>query len=480
MAQLVKRFFGLDEHRSTYRTEIIAGVTTFMTMAYILAVNPELLGVPAPAGAGMPREAVFTATALAAVVATVAMAFLGRLPFALASGMGLNAFFSFTICGAMGYDWSFALTAVFLEGLIFLALTLFNIREAIIDSIPLNLKRAISVGIGLFIAIIGLRQAGVVMGVTAFDLTQDGQVVHDVIAGVPLELSGQYVPAEDTGFAKTLPALRLGSLTDPTVIVCLAGLVFGALLVALRIKGALLIAILGATLLGLPLGVTQLEGVELVSMPASIEPIFLKFQWSQVFSFDMALVLFTLLFVDMFDTLGTLIGVTTKAGMLDAQGKVPRAKGALLADAIGTTVGAMLGTSTVTTYVESAAGVEEGGRTGVTSLVVALLFAVALFFSGLFLAIPSAATAPALILVGIFMMSPIKDIDFGDFTELAPAFLCLFMMPMTYSIADGIAFGLISYVLLKAGSGQGRQVSWMTYCASLFFVGSFVAKILVH
>lgn len=452
-------FFELKARGTDVKTEILAGITTFMTMGYILAVNPGILSAT-----GMDWGALFTATALASIVGTVAMGFLGRMPFALAPGMGLNAFFAFTVCGAMGYSWQFALTAVFLEGIIFIILTAFNIREAIVDCIPKNIKKSISVGIGLFIALIGLHEAGVVMGVTSYK--PDPEAPFGVV--------------EQVEIAKTLPPVRLGSLSDPTVLVCLIGLVIGGILVAKRVKGALLITIFVSAVIGIPFGVTTIpDNFSPMRMPASISPIFFKFQFGQIFSLDMLIVLFTFLFVDMFDTIGTLIGVTTKAGMLDEQGKVPRIKGALFADAIGTTVGAMLGTSTVTTYVESAAGVEEGGRSGLTAFVVAALFGISLFFSPLFGLISPAATAPALVLVGVFMMSPIKDLEFGDYSELIPAFLCLFMMPMAYSIADGIAFGMVSYILLKAGSGKTKDVPAITYIVGILFFMNFVVKVIM-
>jgi AGZA family xanthine/uracil permease-like MFS transporter len=343
------RFFQLHDNKTNIRTEILAGITTFMTMAYILAVNPDILS-----STGMDKGAVFTATVLASLVATLVMALYAKLPFALAPGMGLNAFFAFTVVLGMGHSWQFALTAVFLEGLIFIALTAFNIREMIVNSIPNNMKHAISVGIGLFIAFIGLKNAGIIVSSQATFVT-------------------------------------LGDLTNPTdnpgAIVALLALVVTAVLLALRVKGALLIGILVGTVLGLPFGVTKLpESFDMT--PPSLSPIFMKFEWTQIFSFDMRVVVFTFLFVDMFDTVGTLIGVSSKANMLDAEGRVPRVKQALMADAIGTTAGAILGTSTVTTYVESAAGVSEGGRTGLTSLTVAVLFLLALFLSPIFLMIP--------------------------------------------------------------------------------------------
>ncbi|MBN2656691.1 MAG: NCS2 family permease [Spirochaetales bacterium] len=422
------KFFKLTEKGTNVKTEILAGITTFLTMAYILAVNPGILSAT-----GMDAGAVFTATAISSLVATLVMALVANLPFALAPGMGLNAFFAFTVVLGMGKSWQFALTAVFLEGLIFIVLTLFNIREAIINSIPMNIKKAISVGIGLFIAFIGLQGAG-------------------IIVDNPATLVG------------------LGSFSSGPVLVAIIGLVIIAILHAFKIKGSLLIGIIVATIVGIPLGVTNLQGFKLFSAPASLSPILFKFEWNSIFSFEMFVVLFTFLLVDMFDTVGTLVGVSTKAGMLTEDGKVPRAKQALFADAIGTTVGACLGTSTVTTYVESAAGVEEGGRTGLTALTTAVLFLLAVFLSPLFLVIPGAATAPALIMVGLFMMSPIKEIELSEVTEALPAFLTIIMMPLTYSISEGISFGILSYVLLKVTTGKAKDVSVMTYIVAAIFL----------
>ena len=418
--EFLSKYFKLQENNTTIRTEILAGITTFMTMAYILAVNPDILSAT-----GMDKGAVFTATAVASLIATLVMALYAKLPFALAPGMGLNAFFAFTVVLGMGHSWQFALTAVFLEGLVFIALTAFNIREMIVNSIPNNMKHAISVGIGLFIAFIGLKNAGIIVSSPATFVT-------------------------------------LGDLTNatdnPGAIVALLALVVTGALLALRVKGALLIGILAGTVIGLFFGVTQLPAT-LEVMPPSISPIFMKFEWTQILTLDMLIVVFTFLFVDMFDTVGTLIGVSSKANMLDKEGRVPRVKQALMADAIGTTAGAMLGTSTVTTYVESAAGVSEGGRTGLTSLTVAVLFLFALFLSPIFLMIPGAATAPALILVGAMMMTPIKNIDFSDYTESIPVFLTIIMMPLTYSISEGILFGVLSYVILKILTGKFKDVT---------------------
>ena len=433
--EFLTKFFKLQENKTTVRTEVLAGITTFMTMAYILAVNPDILSA-----AGMDKGAVFTATALSSLVATLVMALYAKLPFALAPGMGLNAFFAFTVVLGMGHSWQFALTAVFLEGLIFIALTAFNIREMIVNSIPNNMKHAISVGIGLFIAFIGLKNAGIIVSSPATFVT-------------------------------------LGDLTNVTdnagAIVALLALILTGVLLALKVKGALLIGILVGTAIGLPFGVTKLPSTMEI-MPPSLSPILMKFEWTQMLTMDMLVVVFTFLFVDMFDTVGTLIGVSSKANMLDKNGNVPRVKQALMADAVGTTVGAMLGTSTVTTYVESAAGVSEGGRTGLTSLTVAVLFFFALFLSPIFLMIPGAATAPALILVGAMMMTPIKNIDFDDYTESIPVFLTIVMMPLTYSISEGILFGVLSYVILKVLTGKFKDISIVTAVLAVLFLLKFL------
>lgn len=429
---MLDKFFKISENKSTLKTEIIAGITTFMTMVYILAVNPEILSAT-----GMDKDAVFTATALSAVIATLVMALVAKLPFALAPGMGLNAFFAFTVVLGMGYSWEFALTAVFLEGIIFILLTIFNIRELIVNSIPLNLKHAVSVGIGLFIAFIGLKGTGLIVDNPA-----------------------------------TL--VSLGDMKNPAVLVGLAGVIIIGVLLSKKIKGAILIGILASTIIGLFVGVTMVpDNFSLVSLPPSIEPIFFKFDFSQVFTFDMLIVLFTFLFVDMFDTVGTLVGVSSKSDMLDKDGKVPRVKQALFADSIGTFVGAILGTSTVTTYVESAAGVAEGGKTGMTALTVAGMFALSLFFAPLFMIIPAAATAPALIIVGLFMISPIMKIDLTDFTEAIPAFFTIIMMPLTYSIAEGIVFGMLSFVLLKLLTGRIKEIKPIMYVIAILFIIKF-------
>lgn len=428
---MLERYFKLKENNTSIKTEVIAGITTFMTMAYILAVNPDILSAT-----GMDKHAVFTATALAAIIATLVMALVAKLPFALAPGMGLNAFFAFTIVLGMGHSWKFALTAVLIEGIIFIVLTLFNIRELIINAIPIAMKHAISAGIGLFIAFIGLSNAGIVV---------------------------------------TNPAtfLSLGDMGSPQVILSLFGIALCAVLLVLKVRGALLIGIFAVTIVGLFVGVTHYAGGSPVSLPPSIKPIFMQFEWRQIFTMDMLIATFTLLFADMFDTVGTLVGVASKANMLDEKGRVPRVKQALFADAIGTTVGAILGTSTVTTYVESASGVAEGGRTGLTSLTVAGMFVLALFFAPLFTMVPAAATTPALVLVGFFMISPILKINFDDYSEAIPAFLTIIMMPLTFSIAEGIVFGMLSYIILKLLSGKHKDLTPIMYILGALFILKF-------
>lgn len=423
---MFEKYFQLKQNGTTVKTEVIAGITTFLTMAYILAVNPNILSAT-----GMDINALFTTTAIAAIVGTLVMALWAKLPFALAPGMGLNAFFAFSVVLGMGHSWQFALTAVLIEGLIFILLTVFNIREAIVDAIPRSLKTAISAGIGLFIAFIGLQNAGIIVN-------NDATLVS------------------------------LGEITQGTGLLAMLGILITGALLILKVKGALLIGILATAVIGIPLGITQVQG--LVSTPPSIEPIFFKFEFAQILSWDMLIVVFTFLFVDIFDTLGTLVGVSGKAGMLDKEGRIPNAKKAFMADAIGTTVGSMIGTSTVTTYVESASGVSEGGRTGLTALVTAGCFFLALFFAPLFLSIPGAATAPALVLVGLFMLSPIKELDLTDYSEAIPAFICIIAMPLAYSIAEGITLGLLSYVIINLLSGKWKKLSIGMYILAILFI----------
>lgn len=383
----------------------------------------------------MDKGALFTSTVIASVIATLLMAILAKLPFALAPGMGLNAFFAYTVCLTMGYSWQFALTAVLIEGLIFIILTLTNLREAIVNLLPETIKKSISAGIGLFIAFIGLQNAEIIVNNDA-----------------------------------TL--ISLGNITSGAPMLGLVGLLITSILLIRKVKGALLIGILATTIIGIPLGITQYTGI--FSVPPSIEPIFFQYEFHNIFTKDMVIIVFTFLFVDMFDTIGTLVGVSTKANMLK-NGKIPNARMAFLADAIGTTIGSAIGTSTVTTFVESAAGVGEGGRTGLTSFVTALCFLLALFFAPLFLSIPGAATAPALILVGLMMLTPIKEVDLHDFSEAIPAFLCIIFMPLAYSISDGIVLGMISYVIINLLCGRHKKLSIGMYIiAALFILKYFI------
>ncbi|WP_297285687.1 NCS2 family permease [uncultured Brachyspira sp.] len=419
----MEKFFKLKENGTNVKSEIIAGITTFMTMAYILAVNPSVLSAT-----GMDKGAVFTATVVSSIVATLIMGLLANLPFALAPGMGLNAFFAYTVVLGMGYSWQTALTAVFIEGIIFLILTIFNVREAIVNSIPLNMKRAISVGIGLFIAFIGLQNSKII-------INNDATLIS------------------------------LGDITSGSPLLAIIGLLITSLLLAYNVKGAILIGILLTTLIGIPMGITQLSPYASFA-PPSLEPVAFKLDFANIFHPNMFIVLFTFLFVDMFDTVGTLVGVCTKANMLTKSGEVPRCKQALFADAVGTIFGACMGTSTVTTYVESASGVAEGGKTGLTAVVAAVLFTISLFLSHIFLSIPSAATAPALIIVGLFMMTPILEIDLTDYTEAIPSFVCIIFMPFAYSIAEGITFGILAFTLLKLLTGRTKEITLFTWILS--------------
>ncbi|MBO5017784.1 MAG: glycoside hydrolase family 97 catalytic domain-containing protein [Alistipes sp.] len=427
---MLKKLFGFDRASHSVRTEIMAGITIFLTMSYILAVNPDIFSK-----LDMPGGAVFTSTALAAIVGCFAMAFWGKLPFGLAPGMGLNAFFVYTVCLGMGYHWSFALTAVFLEGLLFILLTVTNVREAIVNAIPTNLRYAIGAGIGLFIAFIGLQHAGIIV---------------------------------DNG--ATL--VTLGEVTEGPALLGIIGLFITGVMYVKGVRGAMLFGVLITMMIGIPMGITQFRGV--VSTPSSIEPIFCQFQWESILSLDMLVVVFTFLFIDMFDTVGTLIGVCQRAGMVNKDGRIERLNQAFMADAIATTAGAMLGTSTTTTYVESAAGVAQGGRTGLTAFTVGCCFVVALFFSPLFLSIPSAATAPVLIIVGLLMLEPIKNIDFSDYTESIPAFVCIILMPLSYSISDGILIGMICYVVLNILCGKFKKISIPMYILAALFILKYI------
>ena len=428
---MLKKLFGFDTLKTTVKTEIIAGITTFLTMSYILAVNPSMFGQLE----GMPGGAVFTSTALAAIIGCLAMAFIGKLPFGLAPGMGLNAFFVYSVCLGMGYSWQFALTAVLIEGLIFILLTVTNVREAIVHAIPESLRNAIGAGIGLFIAFIGLSSAGIVVNDEA-----------------------------------TLVAL--GDITSGSALLAFIGLIITGFLYVKKVPGAILIGIIVTMLIGIPMGVTEFRGI--LSQPESIKPIFCKFQFEHIFTLDMLAVVFTFLFIDMFDTVGTLVGVCTKANMIDEKGNISRLKHAFMADAIATTVGSCLGTSTTTTYVESAAGVAQGGRSGLTALIIAGCFAIALFFSPLFLSIPSAATAPALILVGLMMMESVTKIKFDDFSESLPAFVCIITMPLTYSISNGILLGMITFVLMNMICGNFKKITPVMYILTVLFILKFI------
>ena len=429
---MIQKLFGFDPATMTLRKEVIGGITTFLTMAYILAVNPSILSET-----GMDAGAVFTTTCLSAVVGTLVMAIYAKLPFALAPGMGLNAFFAYTVVLTMGYSWQFALTAVLIEGIIFILLTVTGLRQHIVNAIPLVMRRAISPGIGLFIAFVGLKGAGI-------------------------------VTSSESTF------ITLGNMHDPAVLLGIFGIVFTAAMLVRRVTGALLLGIWITTIVGIPLGITNYTGI--FSTPPSITPILWQFEWHNILTVDMIVVVLTFLFIDMFDTIGTLIGVSNRAGMVDDDGNVKNLNQAFMADAIGTTVGAMLGTSTVTTYVESASGVNAGGRSGLTSLTAALCFAVALLFAPLFLAIPDQATAAALILVGVMMMYDVRKVDFSDYVTGIPCFICIVMMPLTYSISDGILLGVISYVLIHLLSGTMKDkdarnnMNWATILLAALFV----------
>ena len=429
---MLQKLFGFDSSTMTMRKEVIGGITTFLTMAYILAVNPTILSA-----AGMDAGAIFTTTCLSAVIATFVMAIYAKLPFALAPGMGLNAFFAFTVVLTMGYTWQFALTAVLIEGIIFILLTITGLRKHIVNAIPLVLRRAISPGIGLFIAFVGLKGAGI-------------------------------VTSSDSTF------ITLGNLHDAGVLLSIFGILLTSALLVRNVTGALLIGILVTTAIGIPLGITNFTGI--ISAPPSIEPIFWKFEFHNVFTVDMIIVVLTFLFIDMFDTIGTLIGVSNRAGMVDENDNVKNINQAFMADAIGTTVGSMLGTSTVTVYVESASGVNVGGRSGLTSFITALCFAAALLFAPLFLAIPAQATASALILVGVMMMYEVRKVDFSDYVTGIPCFVCIVLMPLTYSISDGILMGVISYVLIHLCSGrlkdkdERNNMNWATILLAALFI----------
>lgn len=425
---MLEKIFKLNEHGTTVRKEFVAGLITFLTMAYVLIVNPQILSTT-----GMDESALFTATALSAIIATVLMGLLANLPVAQASGMGLNTFFAFTICGAMGASWQVALTAVFIEGIIFILLTFLNVRELIIKSVPDVLKNAIPVGIGLFITLIGLKSANIIVG-------------------------------------NPNTFVQLGDFSNHNVWIAIVGLIITVICYIKSVQGAMLIGIVAATIFGASIGNVALPNEAIVGLPPSIEPIFWKFSWSDVFSLNTLIVIFVLLLVNLFDTVGTLIAVLSKIGGQDSQGNYPQMKKALFADAIGTTIGAILGTSTVTSYVESASGVAAGGKTGLTAISTAFFFCLALFLFPLFKMVPSGATAAPLIIIGFFMMSSVLKIDFSDMSEGLPAFITIVFMPFTYSIASGICFGVLSFVFIKLLSGKYKDITITVVIVAILFL----------
>ena len=434
--QALYKLVGFDPTKYKLRTELIAGLTTFLTMSYILAVNPDILSAT-----GMDKGAVFTATALSAAIGTILIAFMAKLPFAQAPSMGINAFFAFTLVLGMGYSWQAGLAAIFVEGIIFILLTIFNIREQIVKCIPHNLRFAISAGIGCFIAFIGLKNAGIIV-------------------------------------ANPATLVALGPFT-PVSILAMLGIILSGVLMVLKVKGALFYSIIACTIVGIPMGVTIIpEGFSLVSLPQSLEPTFMQFDFKALMNFDMALVIFALVFMDIFNTIGTLIGAAAKTEMMDAEGNVKNVKEAMLADAVATSVGAVCGTSTVTTYIESGAGIAEGGRTGMTALTTAVLFFLALFLSPLFLLIPSAATTGSLVLVGVLMLSSIHDIDLQDVSEALPSFVTILTMVLTYNIAEGMSLGLISYTLVKLLTGRWREVNVTLYIVTAMLIARYVMGVL--
>lgn len=426
----LNRLFGFDASTMTVKKEIIGGLTTFFTMAYILAVNPAIL-----AETGMDPGALFTTTALSAIVATLMMAIYAKLPFVLAPGMGLNAFFAYTIVLLMGYTWQFALTAVFLEGLLFILFTITGLRQKLVDTVPSVMHHAISAGIGLFLAFLGLKSGGLIVDNAATLIT-------------------------------------LGDLNNPSVALTVIGLILTSILLVKKVSGAFLIGILLTALIGIPLGVTSFNGI--TSLPPSIRPIFLQFQWHEVLSIDMFICVITLLFTDMFDTIGTIIGVSQRAGMVDEQGRIRNMNKAFMADAVGTTLGAALGSSTVTTFVESASGISAGGRSGLTAFTAAICFAFALFFAPLFMMIPPQATASVLVLVGLMMTAGISRIDFTNYRTAVPCFICVIMMPFTNSIANGILLGFLTYVTIALGCGKWKDLGLMSYAIALLALLKFL------
>ena len=427
---LLKKLFGFDSRTMSLQKEVTGGVTTFLTMSYILAVNPAVLSET-----GMDADALFTTTVLASVLATVMMAVYAKMPFALAPSMGVSAFFVYTIVMEMGYTWQFGLTAVFVEGIIFILLTMTGLRERIVDAMPYELRKAISPGIGLFIALIGLHNAGIIDG------------------------------SEET-------MVTLGNLHNPSVLLAAAGILFTVILLVRNVPGALLIGILATAAAGIPLGLTHFE--RLLNVPPGIEPIFMKMQWENIMSIDMAVCVATLLFMDIFDTMGTLIGVGQRVGLVNEKGDMPGMNKAFMADSIGTTAGAMLGTTTVSTFIESAAGVNAGGRSGLTAMVTAVCFLLALFFAPLFVAIPKAATAPAMFIVGMMMMGDVVKLDFRNYSVAVPCFVCIVFMPFAYSISDGILLGVITWVAVSIFSGRTKELKRTTVMLAMLFVLKYV------
>ncbi|MGM9735777.1 MAG: NCS2 family permease [Candidatus Cryptobacteroides sp.] len=428
---ILYRLFGFEKGRHEARTEILAGITSFLTMSYILAVNPGMFSVID----GMPRGAVFTATAIVALISTLLVAFLAKMPFGIAPGMGPNAFFVFTVCLGMGHSWQFALTAVLLEGFILLTLTLTNLREALVNSIPDTIKKSISIGIGLFIAFVGLQNAGI--------------IVHD---------------------SSTL--VRLGDLSHNNALLTMLGLIVTATLVILNVKGGMLLGILVTTTIGIPMGITQFQGV--ISTPESLSPIFCKFEFDSILSTDMLVTVLSFLCIDLFCLTGSALGVCLKTGITDGNGKVPGIKRLFIADSIGTITSGLCGTSAACTFIESTSGALQGGKTGLTSLTIAICFAASLFFSPVFLAIPSAATAPILIIVGTMMFSGVKELPVDDLSEAIPAFITIAIMPLAYSIADGILLGVISYVVLNLIVGKSRKLTPGMYVLAVIFILKYV------
>ena len=429
--KILEKALGFDPKTMKLRTELIAGVTTFLTMSYILAVNPSIL-----MSTGMSQGALFTATALASAIATLLLAFMAKLPFAQAPSMGLNAFFAFTLCQSLEYSWQHSLAILLIEGIVFILITLFNVREKILDAIPTNLRYAISAGIGMFIAFIGLKNAGIIV-----------------------KNEGTFV--------------GLGAFTAPCLLGIFATLLSG-ILMARKVKGALFWGIIVATIVGIPMGVTMFPDHWLpVSAPQDISPIFCKFDFSGLLNLKTILVVFSLLIVNIFDTIGTLMGLAEKTGIVREDGSIPRVSEAMMSDAIGTTCGAMLGSSTISTYIESASGIAEGGRSGVTSLVVGGMFLLSLFLSPIFLLIPSAATSGALIMVGVLMLDSVKKINLQDMTEAFPAFITMITMVLCYSIADGICLGILSFVIMKLCTHRWKDLNWTLCILSILFVLNF-------